>query len=467
MTQQQWYTRKRKQRVCDGPVDNDGSFLGRCGRIFTTGGYCCNHEECRSAPGEQQTDLCGDCASHKVHLAIHLAETAVRLAETASHKLEASFDDNLETLCHKIGYVRPPEVGTWKLVTCKEVGPLFVRTITGIVLPDETSTLANGLGSLYNDQGGRKMHHVYLMKLREGPTFAAGEPSGAAATAEPSGDGQPSGAATEPSGPTPAESAEKVKQQQWAQETLTCAICFRWPMTDPVRVCANDHMYCRGCTRDDWTRCPECREPLQLGEPRNVKKTALEMLTGPYMPCVHDDCPFKGSYADLIKHENECAFTQVKCPHAGCEQMVPRNSLMEHQTACRMRPMRCRCGQGEMFEPFSDGWRHHIQQYHGTIPTMASNSFLTWKKCSHGELFMLKFSHRSRDGRPEYRLYTSSTRACCQVDVRFNRDESKLHFACIARLEHVNSEIPQGSCYRLQAPWDGLPGRIDLEIRRY
>ena len=119
------------------------------------------------------------------------------------------------------------------------------------------------------------------------------------------------------------------------QETLGCVVCSVIAREGHILQCQNGHLFCEGCADQlrKWA-CPTCKLPLdQLTGNKRIRVLAIEQLIEAVdlkFPCKHANCQVAKTRSLLIAHENKCGLRKVPCPDAGCTQLVPFRSLLDH-----------------------------------------------------------------------------------------------------------------------------------------
>ncbi len=182
-----------------------------------------------------------------------------------------------------------------------------------------------------------------------------------------------------------------------------CAICYN-VMKDPTLVCASGHNFCRTCLQRAMERsknCPTCSESITRDLVLNltVKKMILESQVFCYTrlllletaaaaansdekadnatstgcpssssssssskvrnvrPRV-DHCTWEGKLEDAVTHFHECGYAGVKCSYAGCNEVVARRDMAEHEASClhRIEP----CGMCEQQVKIAELAQHQL-----------------------------------------------------------------------------------------------------------
>ncbi|XP_031552017.1 RING finger protein 151-like isoform X2 [Actinia tenebrosa] len=86
-------------------------------------------------------------------------------------------------------------------------------------------------------------------------------------------------------------------------------------------------------------------ENKENGEPK-AKRKKLETHEG----VTKDVCNWNGKLQELKKHQEVCAFYQVRCPHANCIAMVQRRHVDDHTQTCIHRTVTCKDCQAQVIQ---------------------------------------------------------------------------------------------------------------------
>ena len=112
--------------------------------------------------------------------------------------------------------------------------------------------------------------------------------------------------------------------------TVECPVCFNTPREPPVPICRNGHVICRRC-KSKCDNCPTCRtKTIDC-----VSQIAAAIITKVSHPCDFRDegCSFKGRLDDMTRHERNCEFRTVRCPHWACDELITVRNLTHHVIA--------------------------------------------------------------------------------------------------------------------------------------
>lgn len=129
----------------------------------------------------------------------------------------------------------------------------------------------------------------------------------------------------------------KVEKRCKIDPAYLCAICTE-VCTEPVTVCAQDHLFCAHCI-DTWfatkRSCPTCRALV----PDNVRprpcSLVKRMLADTPVRCILPDvCNWQGVLSKRAAHLEECLYMQVTCTHVGCTHSCLRKELEAHELDC-------------------------------------------------------------------------------------------------------------------------------------
>jgi hypothetical protein len=169
---------------------------------------------------------------------------------------------------------------------------------------------------------------------------------------------------------------------QSAIEHFECPICTN-VVNDAVQ-CMKGHLYCRSCLEQAMAQtkeCPTCKVKVadELISSLLARKVINEAQVYCYtrVPALEsaaaenqgsgssssssssssdqsaarnvrprvDQCTWEGKLEDAETHFKECGYAGAKCSHAGCDEVVARRDMAEHEATCQHRTERCgMCG---------------------------------------------------------------------------------------------------------------------------
>ena len=94
-------------------------------------------------------------------------------------------------------------------------------------------------------------------------------------------------------------------------------------------MCKDIENHVKVCPRRQY-ECPHCKE---RGEYQERTTTHLEECPKMKIPCPNDGCDEKIQRCEMSNHSQECLFESVPCKYIklGCNEMIPRRDLVEHQ----------------------------------------------------------------------------------------------------------------------------------------
>lgn len=133
--------------------------------------------------------------------------------------------------------------------------------------------------------------------------------------------------------------------------SLLCVVCTQL-MIDPVMLIHADscgNSICRSCFAvlcedPSAAKCPFDRSELfQTGFVPNLP---LRNQIGKIVyKCWRDGCSASSMIEDIESHTaNNCSGVRHKCPHNGCDVMLPKVQIPDHVQACEFRNVLCSCG---------------------------------------------------------------------------------------------------------------------------
>ena len=88
------------------------------------------------------------------------------------------------------------------------------------------------------------------------------------------------------------------------------------------------------CPRRQY-ECPHCKE---TGEYQERTTTHLKECPKVKIPCPREGCSERIKRCNIKRHRQKCLYERIPCKHSniGCEEMVPRKHLEEHEGDCQL-----------------------------------------------------------------------------------------------------------------------------------
>ena len=112
---------------------------------------------------------------------------------------------------------------------------------------------------------------------------------------------------------------------------LECPVCLLIPREGPVAMCSVGHIVCKTCKVNTKT-CPTCRRPMLKEGTNTVVNKIIEQV--PH-PCKYKQfgCEVKKRHNDLVDHESRCPERTVKCPYLNCKKEIQIRKYNDHAAA--------------------------------------------------------------------------------------------------------------------------------------
>ncbi|XP_046839598.1 E3 ubiquitin-protein ligase PDZRN3-B-like [Xenia sp. Carnegie-2017] len=138
------------------------------------------------------------------------------------------------------------------------------------------------------------------------------------------------------------------EQERFVNEVnrrFECSICFKI-FKDPVQ-CTNQHYFCRSCIErclHTSNKCPQCNCHITSETLQDVPRIVTEMLEDLDIRCrnVNRGCSEIVKLQFLQRHEENCGYSPTPCRNEGCDEVVNRNEIEEHERErCEVRLIDC------------------------------------------------------------------------------------------------------------------------------
>jgi hypothetical protein len=121
------------------------------------------------------------------------------------------------------------------------------------------------------------------------------------------------------------------QQSDFLKRHLECPICLEVKRGCHIFQCQNGHIACSDCYAK-LTQCPECRIALSRQGIRCLR--VEQLIDGLPMHCKHLEagCSFETTEGNDVrtKHESDCMYILVPCPHTACDKKVALAHLEDH-----------------------------------------------------------------------------------------------------------------------------------------
>ena len=128
--------------------------------------------------------------------------------------------------------------------------------------------------------------------------------------------------------------------------TLHCGICLN-VLKDPVSCQHNEHLFCRACITVhlmNFQTCPSCMEPLTVQSLSQAPRAVTNMLSELKIRCQFFErgCGQFVELENLERHITDCGFAPAVCSNEGCQLVVNRKDLINHEAVvCKQRRVKC------------------------------------------------------------------------------------------------------------------------------
>ena len=135
-------------------------------------------------------------------------------------------------------------------------------------------------------------------------------------------------------------------------EGLTCPICFG-VLKDPMQCENNEHYFCSGCIKKHLEKtslsCPVCQDKLTVETLRKAPRLIADFVSRLKISCDHAarGCDAVLELAALQAHVQDCDFMPVTCSNDGCDEVVSKRDVKQHERElCRFKSTTCDdCGE--------------------------------------------------------------------------------------------------------------------------
>lgn len=125
-------------------------------------------------------------------------------------------------------------------------------------------------------------------------------------------------------------------------KVMECPCCFEFPKTGPrneIGLCENGHVTCFRCFEQvmrTQKECPSCRNKnFCLSTSHYAVNGIFTILSAvAKYSCSHQGCSIQIVGPSIVEHETNCSFKPLKCPKLGCKESVPLFSFMDKQHSC-------------------------------------------------------------------------------------------------------------------------------------
>jgi hypothetical protein len=119
-------------------------------------------------------------------------------------------------------------------------------------------------------------------------------------------------------------------------EGFTCPICFG-VLKHPMQCEKNEHYFCSGCINKHLEKtshsCPVCQDKLTVETLRNAPRLIADLVSHLKIYCDHATrgCDAVLELGALQAHVQDCDFTPVPCSNDGCDEVVNKRDVNQHE----------------------------------------------------------------------------------------------------------------------------------------
>ena len=148
-------------------------------------------------------------------------------------------------------------------------------------------------------------------------------------------------------------------------EGFVCCICLG-VLQDPKQCENNEHYFCSGCIKKHLEKtshsCPVCQDKLTVETLRKAPRIVADCVSRYKISCDHAarGCDAVLELGALQAHVQDCDFKPVSCSNEGCDEVVSKRRVKQHELdLCRFKTTTCDdCG---------EKMPHHKYGAHGCI----------------------------------------------------------------------------------------------------
>ena len=144
-----------------------------------------------------------------------------------------------------------------------------------------------------------------------------------------------------------AEGFDTNRFQSTIDEGLVCSICLG-VLNNPMQCENNEHYFCSCCIKKHLEKtslsCPVCQEKLTVETLRKAPRIISDFVSRLKINCNHAErgCDAVLELEALQRHVQECEYAPVHCSNEGCDDVVNRRDVKQHETElCRFKTISC------------------------------------------------------------------------------------------------------------------------------
>ena len=162
-----------------------------------------------------------------------------------------------------------------------------------------------------------------------------------------------------------AEGYDTTRFHSTIDEGFVCCICLG-VLQDPKQCENNEHYFCSGCIKKHLEKtshsCPVCQDKLTVETLRKAPRIVADCVSRYKISCDHAarGCDAVLELGALQAHVQDCDFMPVTCSNEGCDEVVSKRDVKQHELdLCRFTTTTCDdCG---------EKMPHHKYGAHGCV----------------------------------------------------------------------------------------------------
>ena len=149
-----------------------------------------------------------------------------------------------------------------------------------------------------------------------------------------------------------AEGFDTARIQSTVDDGFICCICLG-VLKDPMQCEHNEHYFCSGCIKKHLEKtshsCPVCQDKLTVETLRKAPRIVADCVSRYKINCDHAarGCDAVLELGALQTHVHDCDFMPVPCSNDGCDEVVSKRDVKQHELdLCRFKTTTCDdCGE--------------------------------------------------------------------------------------------------------------------------
>ncbi|CAB3983991.1 E3 ubiquitin- ligase NRDP1 [Paramuricea clavata] len=161
-----------------------------------------------------------------------------------------------------------------------------------------------------------------------------------------------------------AEGYDTTRFHSTIDEGFVCCICLG-VLKDPMQCENNEHYFCFGCIKKHLEKtscsCPVCQDKLTVETLRKAPRIVVDCVSHYKISCDHAarGCDAVLELGALQAHVQDCDFMPVTCSNEGCDEVVGKRNVKQHEhELCRFKTTCDDCG---------EKMSHHKYGAHGCV----------------------------------------------------------------------------------------------------